>query len=116
MPAYNFKPKFAHLVERGEKRQTIRPKRRRPTRPGDMLYFYVGMRTKHCRKLGQAVCKDTVPVLITDDFSVAIGGQELSFDEEKILLKADGFLTIGEFYEFFAYHYGLPFEGEIIKW
>jgi len=64
MPAYNFKERFAADVESGKKRQTIRRKRKRPTKPGDVLYLYVGMRTKRCRKLREAPCESVVSILI----------------------------------------------------
>ena len=58
MPALNFKKQFADKVERGEKRQTIRALRAdgRNPQPGQTLFLYTGMRTKSCRKLGEAVC------------------------------------------------------------
>ena len=51
MPALNFKKQFAEKVETGEKRQTVRAKRKRAFVVGDKLYLYTGMRTKYCRKL-----------------------------------------------------------------
>jgi hypothetical protein len=41
MPAYNFKSEFARAVELGTKRQTIRRRRKRPTKVG-----YNGLRAR----------------------------------------------------------------------
>jgi len=73
MPALNFKSRFAPAVELGlanplapgAKRCTIRATRKRPICPGDRLSLYTGMRTKACRKLGEAECR-TVDRLTLD--------------------------------------------------
>jgi len=73
MPAYNFKSQFAQPIESGRKRQTIRPRRKRPTRPGDKLYLYMGMRTKACRKLAEVICTRVTPVDIPQG-AIRLGG------------------------------------------
>lgn len=131
MPAYNFKKKFAEMVENGfrqiageelppgarVKRQTIRRKRKRPTRPGDTFYAFTGMRTKQCRELGRApvVSVETIDIR---DLGVTVNGRDLDFAEQDVLIRADGFDYHGEFFSFFERHYGLPLVGEmeIIKW
>ena len=59
MPLLGFKKQFAPLVEEGQKRQTIRAKRRDGRNPhaGETLFLYTGLRTKSCRKLGISGCK-----------------------------------------------------------
>jgi protein gp37 len=66
MPALNFKKQFAPLVETFKKRQTIRALRKdnRNPRPGQTLYLYTGMRTKGCKKLGEATCKKVTQITI----------------------------------------------------
>ncbi len=50
-----FKKQFAHLVESGEKTQTVRSFPKRVPRIGETAYLYTGLRTKGCRKLGEAI-------------------------------------------------------------
>ena len=67
MVAYSFKPSFASLILTGEKRQTIREPRGgrgRHARVGDGLQLYTGMRTRACRKLGDATCAEVREVVL----------------------------------------------------
>jgi hypothetical protein len=138
MPAYNFKAKFAEAVENGFrqasgqpvpegaeiKRQTVRMKRKRPTRPGDTIYGYAGMRTKGCRKLGEAPAIDVEPVDIHPGYvlphvgSIRVGGRILDPDERLQFVQADGFADEREFFRFFEQTYGLPLVSkmEVIRW
>lgn len=119
MPALSFKKEFAPKVESGEKKQTIRRKRKdgRDPKKGQTLYLYTGMRTKSCRKLGEEICKSALPILI-GEFDVFVGGQLLSLEEEKVLAEADGFETVTDFRDFFLDDYSWPgrFEGCLICW
>jgi len=120
MPAYNFKERFAADVETGSKRQTIRHTRKRPTKPGDTLYLYVGMRTKRCRKLREAICESVVPILIMGLYNITLYPEDnerrraLSGPEIDQLAQDDGFASAAEFVGFFWKE--LPFKGEIIRW
>jgi len=117
MPAYNFKAQFADDVENGRKRQTIRPKRKRKTKPGETLFLYTGMRTKKCRKLCEVVCESVTPIKIYSGLRIRVGNGWLSsIAGVGDLALSDGFKNVNEFYEFFEKQYGLPFEGELIKW
>lgn len=115
MPAYNFQAQFAPDVESGRKRQTIRPKRKRPTKPGDTLYLYTGMRTKACRKLRKAVCQSVKEITVFPH-DMMLGDRYLSYLEQIEMAGADGFDSLRAFRLFFAERYGLPFEGELIEW
>ena len=117
MPALNFVKKFAPLVESGKNRQTIRPCRKdgRNPKPGCTLYLYTGMRTKGCRKLKEAECISSEPIVI-DDSNIAVGGNLLNHEERWQLARADGFPYTADFREFFRKQYGLPFSGYLIKW
>jgi len=64
MTAYNFKPRFRASILAGTKRQTIRAERKRHALPGEQVQLYTGMRTRHCRIIGRAVCTTTSPVTI----------------------------------------------------
>jgi len=118
MPALNFKKQFAPDVESGKKHQTIRAGRKdcRNPQPGQTLYLYTGMRTKACRKLGEATCKSVDQVVIEESGVVAIGPNILTIDERFRLAKADGFHYIDDFRNFFLKTHGLPFYGFLIKW
>ena len=118
MPVLNFKERFAANVAVGRKRQTVRVRRKRPIRPGDRLYLYTGMRTKRCRKLGEATCKrvDEIVIELNVDETIWVNGQTLSRPERLVLARADGFVSVGRFVAFFRRTYGLPFEGVIVKW
>ena len=51
MPALNFQRRFVSKIESGEKRGTIREKRKIPFKVGDPLYLYTGMRTSKCESI-----------------------------------------------------------------
>jgi len=119
MPALNFKKEFADKVASGEKKQTIRALRKDGgnPRPGQMLYLYSGMRTKYCKKLGEAVCTSVEHICIEKGCSVVIGITPLPrFADEIKFARADGFESTVDFYDFFLRTHGLPFRGLLIKW
>ena len=119
MPAYNFKGQFAELVEQGVKPHTIRPRRKRPTRVGETLYLYTGMRTTQCRQLLVATCTRILPIEIRTKkewLTVRLDGQLLSQAEIGALARRDGFESAEEFSVFFLNTYGPEFKGELIEW
>jgi hypothetical protein len=78
MVAYSFKKHFATPILEGSKAQTIRADRKRHARAGETLQLYTGMRTKHCRLVGTAICAAVQPVTI--DFrveAIAVAGRPL---------------------------------------
>lgn len=132
MVAYSFKERFISKIRAGIKNQTIRGPRSHPTRPGQELQLYYAMRTVHCRKIGDAVCRDVRPILLDfDRLHVEI------FDKESIVFEsrpardlfaiADGFESWTDLVEFWRAdrsertrrNSGVPlgvFEGELITW
>lgn len=62
MVAYSFKERFVAPILAGTKRQTIRADRRRHARPDEVVQLYTGMRTRHCKLIGQAPCIVARPV------------------------------------------------------
>lgn len=56
MVAYSFKKQFGPPILAGTKAQTIRADRKRHARPGEMVQLFTGMRTRQCRRLGEAIC------------------------------------------------------------
>ncbi len=129
MPAYNFKKEFADDVEARIKRQTIRQKRKRRTKPGETLYLYTGMRTKQCRSLGVERCLDVRDIEITE-LEYVVNGQNIK--REAIIIgnntmmvesvagnrfaRLDGFDGSAQMIEWFKKQYGLPFNGVVIRW
>ena len=121
MPSLNYKAQFAIMVELLEKRCTIRAKRKRPIKPGDMLYHFTGMRTAHCRKLGSSICKSVTPIRITRDKRsgcryVRLDGELLTQDEVNQLAIMDGFPHAHSFLNFFSETHSLPFVGDLYTW
>lgn len=121
MPLYNFQQRFAPDVQHGRKRQTIRRRRSRPTKQGETLYLYSGLRTAAAHKLGEARCVAVSPVLISDG-AVSVDGEALPREFLDEFARADGFAGADEFFEFFRKTYGLsPFkvildDMELIEW
>ena len=121
MALISFKKKFAGLVESGIKRQTIRQERKRPFIKGETLYLYTGLRTKACRKLGEAVCKNVTEIIIFNNGFVLVpfGAVQNQYISKKVLnamAVADGFKNWEEFKDFFQTNYSLPFNGLLIEW
>jgi len=135
MPALNFQKRFAPLVESGEKRQTIRAYRKdgRDPKPGDTLYLYTGMRTKKCRKLGEAECKSARRIQLLDiesgerPLTVTLDSREgwqdrpvaayvLNPFQRSDVAERDGFADASEMFAWFEKTHGLPFEGLLIRW
>ena len=116
MPAYNFQKQFASDVERGFKRCTIRPRRKRPTVPGDILFLFTGQRTKQCRRLLTTACVAVEPITVTSA-SIRLDGRSLTTSAAHCLARADGFDTVEAFRSFFRKIYGLPTKNmEQISW
>lgn len=121
MPALNFQKRFADAVESGAKRQTIRAPRRdgRPNATvGDRLYLYTGMRTKGCRKLGEAICTRRSKFVISPERTMFIDGVRMKRggQAEYVFARADGFENALSMTAWFEQYYGLPFEGSLIVW
>lgn len=131
MPSLNFQERFAALIESGQKCQTIRPVRKNPIRAGNNLYLFTGLRTRNCnniitpvskpynsRKTGKhseyVICKSVGKIEITEeDYKPDTC---LRYNDIYELALADGFECITDFINFLKKHYGLPFEGVLIKW
>jgi len=96
--------------------------RKRPIVAGDRLTFYVGQRTKACRKLGEGTCCRVRPLTIKETVwppngrIVLVDDYDLRDGEVAALARADGFASEGEFFDFFEKRYRLPFRGVLIQW
>jgi hypothetical protein len=131
MPAYNFQLQFVRMILDLSKPHTIRKRRKHPTKVGDVIKMFVGMRTKRCFQFAEAKCVNIKPLRIYPTYqSIYIhdpkskhpsltpdGWRMMSDWEEKRLAKRDGFQTRKEFYHFFE-RYKLEFleDFELIIW
>jgi hypothetical protein len=129
MVAYSFKRRFAPPILMGAKAQTIRAPRTgrsRHARAGEQLQLYIGMRTRHCRRLGAPACTAVVPVrLVFGPTGPAelfqVNGVPLPPARMDAFAREDGFLSVEEMTAFWwAEHPGegalLTFEGVLIRW
>lgn len=141
MVAYGFKPFFGPQIEDRTKTHTIRGHRRRHAHVGELLQLFVGMRTRHCRKIiADPTCIAVLPIVIMSsdllDAGIAyieIDGRPLHRDEIEPFAKSDGFdparlvglaptrligetarETMGRFWR--ESHEGSRFEGVIVRW
>ncbi|AFY39910.1 hypothetical protein Lepto7376_3736 [[Leptolyngbya] sp. PCC 7376] len=127
MSALNFKKQFVPLIESGEKRQTIRC-RKRPIKVGERLYLYTGQRTKSCRKIAESICGKTHDFVLSkyqlDDYArIFIDGEQICNAHIRELAFRDGFETVEDFVQFFLTSPKVEtksrvtsFSGQIIKW
>jgi hypothetical protein len=129
MVAYSFKRRFAPPILMGAKAQTIRVNRAgrsRHARAGEQLQLYIGMRTRHCRRLGAPACTAVVPVrLVFGPKGPAelfqVDGLPLPPARMDVFAREDGFESVQDMAAFWwEEHPGdgalLTFEGVLIRW
>jgi hypothetical protein len=116
MPAFNFQARFATMVARGSKRQTIRLIGKRRVDVGQRFVAYQGMRTKAAEKLCEGVITAVTPVLIARE-SVRVQG-ELIADLPNLdkFAQRDGFEDWEDLKLWFVSFHLLPFHGILIQW
>lgn len=103
-----FERSLAMQILSGEKRQTIRrasPKWEN-VKAGDKLTLYTGLRTKSCRKLGEAVVESITPITIDTELSnvaveTPLGDFNLDLPALNDLVARDGFVSNPDFFNFF---------------
>jgi hypothetical protein len=117
MPAYNFQQRFADLVRRRIKRQTIRARRRDGRLPtiGQDFVGYTGMRTKKCRKLVTGTISEVLPIEIRPD-GIQLDGRKLDDAEANTIALLDGFSHANEMVGWFIAQHGRHFVGHLIRW
>lgn len=112
---------FPDKVESGEKRTSIRAKRRQGEfKPNNPIYHYRGLRTKACRKISDAVCTAVTDIKIMAVGAVELDGETLSKADAEIIAKNDGFESLGAFYDYFTLgrrkRKRKTFCGNLIEW
>lgn len=122
MPSVKFQPRFAPLVQFGQKTQTIRPMRKRPLKVGDRLFLdtWEGKpyRSK-TRRLGIGVIESVQLITLGRGpvhGEIIVDGQLLGNQERTAVARADGFSSVAELLDWFEENHGLPFCGVIIRW
>jgi hypothetical protein len=127
MVAYSFQPQFIDPIKSGRKTQTVRAiGKRRHAQKDNKLQLYTGMRTKSCRKIGDAVCQRTAPIIIRFDArldrstfdEVEIDRVKMRAEDLELFAQADGFKSWADLRAFWAKHHpGVQrFEGLVIYW
>lgn len=138
MAALSFKARFCRKVERGIKRQTIRNFRKVPIKMWEQLYFYYGLRTKHCRKIGEGQCIGTNVITIKHDsvtihshvhYSAPLTVGRITTHVNDLIIthiralnrfaRSDGFSSWEDMKQFWLEEHGpdcFPFKGTIIHW
>lgn len=86
MPAFSYKERFIPLILDGSKCQTIRKRRTHPPKAGDTLYHYFGLRTKHCRKLGESICCEVKTIYIKKNGVIIIFQERLTDRDAELLI------------------------------
>lgn len=141
MPSLSFKRQFIPAIKAGLairaqgrdpfpgeacKLQTIRARGKRAFKIGDTLYLGVGMRTSSYERIGTAICREVLQIQICPSArGVSLEHRDathsyflpLTDDAIAELAAADGFSSIGAFFDFFTTQYGPgSFCGQLIKW
>jgi len=114
MPAYNFQAQFVPMILEGRKFHTVRKIRKNPTKSGDWLYLYVGMRTKHCEQICSTRVLKIDPILILPFEQRLVAGISVPIDE---FAYHDGFDSVADFFKFFERYKNERLEDfEIVWW
>jgi hypothetical protein len=112
--ALNFSAQFSTAIESGCKTQTIREKAR--CKAGDRLELYTGQRTKSCRLLRLAVCKDVTYIGLAAR-RLTLGNSERFPREIDEFARSDGFSDFDEMWLWFSERYKThSFTGYVIRW
>ena len=122
MPAYNFSPEFADVVESGRKCSTIRQSDK-GAKIGDTAYLYTGQRTKDCRLLGTATLISVVRIWIYhDSVSIERGCLVYQMHFLDIFARSDGFNNFEQMVNWLEKKYNIkslsesPFIGYLHTW
>ncbi len=115
MPILNYDSRFAGAVRTGHKRQTIRPRRTPPIKPGDTLYHFANMGSRNRQSLLATACTQVWPLTLSGQ-GLRINGVCLDPCDAETVARDDGFNNFAQLEQYISDTYGLPFEGDLIKW
>lgn len=114
---------FGNVARPEAKRQTIRSLgKRRHARPGETIQLYTAMRTKQCRKLGEALCKSVSDIRIFVHREVIrLPCSQIEGGALDAFARADGFADWPQMKQFWIDEHGElvkfgPFVGVLIQW
>lgn len=114
-----FQPRFAELVESGQKTQTVRPWPKRMPKSGDRISCraWTG---KPYRSKQRVLCEaiiSAVNVVEIDHRSLIIDSQPVEKVRGRLQFALrDGFACYAELCDWFESTHGLPFHGIVIRW
>ncbi len=114
MVAFNFKREFSLAITGGMKNSTIRKNVR--CQAGDAMQFYIGMTTKRCIKIADAVCESVDPIVINEDRVIIDNDIYRTQQQLKDFAYHEGFESWASFKKFFRKTYKLPFQGYLYTW
>jgi hypothetical protein len=102
------------------KRQTIRALgKRRHARPGETLQHYTAMRTKQCRKIGEARCTEVRGIIIwVPEMAIMIDSRIQTARQIQNFARSDGFDSVADMQQFWAENHPdiKKFEGVLVEW
>ena len=121
---FNFNLRFAGVIRRGEKRQTIRQTRKDKRVPavGDLVKLYTGLRTKDTLLLGEGFVTTCQPIVVdwwtTNAWGIYPDGRRLVLEEANDFAQADGFKSAQELLDWFkdTYPAQVKLEGFCVRW
>ncbi|AHF94194.1 hypothetical protein OPIT5_08195 [Opitutaceae bacterium TAV5] len=116
---FMFQPRFAPLVESGEKLTTVRLTRKRKVRTGDMIDARAWLGRPYWsaqRELRMARIVQVSKIEMPAFGCVYLGGRKLPMEEIHALARGDGFPDLLTFFGWFTRTHGLPFTGTFYRW
>lgn len=122
MSAYNFQRRFSAAIKSGEKRSTIRARRKNGYVPagGESVRLYTGMRTKSCELIKEVTIHNVRPITVNCEkgqrIQVILDCKPLTTFETQALAIAEGFSDLTDMREFFERQYGEMLNAYFIEW
>lgn len=117
MTVLMFKKRFVAPIQAGIKRQTIRPKRKRPIKTGEALslrYWEDKAYRSPQIEFGTGVALGTIDITVLESGIVLGDGSTAVVTDIDAFARSDGFANWADMKEFFTY--GMPFSGDLIQW
>lgn len=120
MTSYSFDRRFVPAILAGTKAQTIRSPRKNQVKAGGTVHIFTGLRTKHTRRIGAAVCREVtiIRLELSANKITDLYGTRTRLADLDHFAKGDGFPGWLEMKAFWAKeHPGVDcWEGDLIKW